>query len=59
MSNGPSIVESKQAVFLSRIAAKLKTYSNEGLAKLEQRLILFIAPVGAAYILANIVGGFI
>ena len=59
MSKVSSIIETRLTALLPRIAAKLKAYSNEGLQKLEQRLIFFVGPMACAYIFSTIVCGFI
>jgi general secretion pathway protein C len=58
MSKVSSIIEEKLAVILPRIAAKLKSFSNEGLQRLESRMILVIVPVAAGYLCASVMGGF-
>ena len=54
-----SLVQNKFAAFVPRLKVFLRKMTDGGMEHVEQRLIMFVAPIGLAYLLSAIIGGLV
>jgi general secretion pathway protein C len=54
-----SLIQNKFAVIMPRLKVFLRKMTDGGMEHVEQRLVMFIAPIGLAYLLSAIIGGLV